>query len=189
MPETAEQYIARITGFVGDRDPWDLLDEAPRRLRSLVEGASPRELAYTPSPSRWSITQIAAHLADSEIVAAWRFRSVLERDGVGLQPFDQTVWASAFRYETAPPAESVALFETLRAATLRVLRTVDPARRGHAGVHAERGRESIDHLIRLYAGHDLNHLGQIERLLEEARRPSESQSVHVSSDVEGREGA
>jgi len=170
MAETAEQYIARITRFVGDQDPWSLLAGAPGRLRSLVDGASPRELTWTTSASRWSVTQIAAHLADSEIVAAWRIRSVLEHDGVGLQAYDQNVWASAFRYETVPPAESVAVFERLRAATLRVLHAVDPQRRAHAGMHAERGRESIDHLVHLYAGHDLNHLSQIERLLNEARQ-------------------
>lgn len=170
MPETAEQYIARITGFVGDQDPLSLLAKAPGRLRSLVSGATDNELAWTTSPDRWSIRQIAAHLADTEIVGAWRIRKVLEADGVGLQAYDQNIWASAFRYDTAPAAESVALFEALRGATLRVLRTVDPARRAHAGMHAERGRESIDHLIRLYAGHDLNHLAQIERLLDEARQ-------------------
>ncbi len=170
MAETAEQYIARITGFVGDQDPWSLLVKAPGRLRLLVTGATARELAWTPSPARWSTAQIAAHLADAEIVAAWRIRSVLARDEVSLQAFDQNVWASAFRYETAPPTESVAVFETLRAATLRVLGTVDRERLAHAGMHAERGRESITHLVRLYAGHDLNHLTQIERLLNEARQ-------------------
>ena len=68
-----------------------------------------------------------------------------------------------------PAADSVALFAALRQATLRLLRSVDPARHQHAGLHAERGRESIPHLMRLYAGHDLNHLAQIERLLAEAR--------------------
>jgi hypothetical protein len=32
-------------------------------------------------------------------------------------------------------------------------------------MHAERGEESIEHIARMYAGHDLNHLGQIERIL------------------------
>jgi hypothetical protein len=170
MPETVEQYIARMTGFVANRDPWAILTETPGRLRSLIEGATARELAWTTAPTRWSIAQIAAHLADAEIVGAWRIRSVLERDSVVLQSYDQDVWASAFHYETAPAAESVAVFEVLRRATLRVLRTVDPSRRRHAGMHSERGPEPIDHIMRMYAGHDLNHLGQIERLLTEARQ-------------------
>ena len=64
----------------------------------------------------------------------------------------------------------MAAFEALRGATVRLLGRVDPARLGNAGMHAERGRESIEHMIRLYAGHDLNHFRQIERLLEEAGR-------------------
>ena len=170
MVETVEQYIARLTGLVGDRDPGAVMAETPSRLRSLVSGATPAELTWTTAPTRWSITQIAAHLADAEIVGAWRFRSVLAQDGVALQAYDQDAWASAFRYETTDPSASVALFAALRTATVRLLRGVDRARLEHAGLHAERGRESVADLMRMFAGHDLNHLGQIERLLDEARR-------------------
>jgi len=170
MAETAQQYIARITGMVGDRDPWTVLAESPDRLRSLVGSATPAELSWTTSPARWSIGQIAAHLADAEIVGAWRIRSVLARDRVTLQAYDQNVWASAFRYEQVDAAESVAVFEALRRATLRLLRTADPARLAHVGQHDERGQESIAHIVRMCAGHDLNHLTQIERLLIEARQ-------------------
>lgn len=169
MTETVQQYIARITGYVGDRDPWVVLAETPDRLRSLVEGASSEALTWTPSPDRWSVTEIAAHLADAEIVGAWRIRSALAQDGVTLQAYDQNAWASAFRYRQTPVEESVALFGTLRTATLRLLRAVDPARQQHCGMHAERGREPVVHIMRMYAGHDLNHLSQIERLLDEAR--------------------
>jgi hypothetical protein len=33
------------------------------------------------------------------------------------------------------------------------------------GVHAERGEESVRHLMWLYAGHDLVHLAQARRIL------------------------
>jgi uncharacterized damage-inducible protein DinB len=122
-----------------------------------------------PRRTAGSVVQIAAHLADSEIVGAWRFRTVLAQDGVPLQAYDQNAWASAFGYEQAAVAESVTLFGALRRATVDLLRRVDPRRHEHAGMHAERGRESIQHLMRMYAGHDLNHLAQIERLLGEAR--------------------
>lgn len=169
MIETVEEYVARITGLVGQEDPWIVLGSTPDRLESLVEGASAGALQYTTSAERWSVTRIVAHLADSEIVGAWRFRSVLAQDGTALQGYDQNAWASAFNYMDTDPMESVALFGALRASTLRVLRAVDRARLEHAGMHEERGREAIPHLMRLYAGHDLNHLAQIERLLAEAR--------------------
>jgi len=170
MNETVQEYVARITGMLGDRDPLTVLTETPGRLRSLVTAATPDQLTWTSAPTRWSITQIVGHLADAEVVGAWRFRSVLAEDGVQIAAYDQNAWAAAFRYEQVPAAESLALFETLRAATLRVLRTVDPTRLQHTGVHRERGPESITRIAEMYAGHDLNHLAQIERLLAESRQ-------------------
>jgi hypothetical protein len=38
------------------------------------------------------------------------------------------------------------------------------------GMHEERGRESIAHIVRMLAGHDLNHLKQVEGIVKEKRR-------------------
>ena len=60
-------------------------------------------------------------------------------------------------------------------------------------MHAERGKETVRHLIRLYAGHDLNHLHQIERLAAQldANGPSPSRfqpaAVKPTSTVEAME--
>lgn len=162
--ETAEHYIARILGHVGSEDPWRVLETTAGRLRYLTAGRSRAELAQSPDPSRWSIVQILAHLADAEVVAGWRFRSILAWDGIPIQPFDQDQWAEAFKYADADPGESLDLFEVSRRANLSLLRRVNPARHAHAGLHAERGKETIAHLVRLYAGHDLNHTRQIESL-------------------------
>lgn len=169
MTETVAEYVERIMGLLGDEDPWIVMGSTPDRLEALVESATPGALQFTTAPDRWSVTRIVAHLADAEIVGAWRFRSVLAQDGAALQGYDQNAWASAFKYGDTDPAESVALFGALRAATLRVLRAADRQRLEHAGMHEERGRESVSQLMRLYAGHDLNHLAQIEKLLVEAK--------------------
>jgi len=169
MNETPQQYIARILDTLGGRDPLTVLTETPARLRSLVANATPDQLAWQPAPGKWSIAQILAHLADAEVTGAWRFRSVLAHDGGPLAAYDQNEWASAFRYEQVPTAESLALFEALRAGNLSLLKRVDRARYAHVGIHSERGPESITRLMEMYAGHDLNHLGQIERYLEESR--------------------
>ena len=168
MQETVEQYIARISGNVGDQDPRAILESTPARLRSLISGATPAQLTFTTSPTRWTITQIVAHLSDAEIVGAWRFRRVLEQNKVTLEAYDQGVWAASFGYTERPPLESVTLFEALRRSTLRTLDAADPGRLQHVGMHTERGPESIRQLMIMYAGHDINHLKQIEQLLKEA---------------------
>ena len=57
-------------------------------------------------------------------------------------------------------------FTAARNSLLSLLRRVDPERRLHHGLHAERGKETIGHLVQLYAGHDINHLKQIEGMLQ-----------------------
>jgi hypothetical protein len=169
MIETPQQYTARITGLVGEQDPWAIRAATPGRLRALVERATPAALDWTPAPERWSARQVAAHLADAELVGAWRFRTVLVQDGVTLQAYDQEAWAATFDYAHTPIDEALAVFTAVRGATLRLLRDVPVALPQRAGLHAERGREPVAHIMRMYAGHDLNHLAQIADLLDAAR--------------------
>lgn len=162
--ETARHYIDRILGNVGEHDPWQVLATTAGRLRGLIAGRTRAELSSSPDPSRWSVLQILAHLADAEVVAGWRLRSILGSDGVAIQAFDQDRWADAFRYADTDPMESLDLFDASRRANLSLLTRVDPALHANHGLHAERGKETITHLVRLYAGHDLNHLRQVEAL-------------------------
>src|SRR5262245_49356546 len=165
MTETPQQYTKRILSNVDDRDPWEVLTSTASRLRQLVAGRQAHDLERQPAPGRWSATQILAHLADAEVVLGWRLRNILATSGATLQPFDQDRWAAVFRYEQAPVDESLDLFEAGRRSNVRLFRMADPAMMENFGMHQERGRESVAHLVRLTAGHDVNHLRQVEGLL------------------------
>ena len=167
MAETPRQYIARILGCLGTREPLDVLGSTARTLATLVESRNVEDLRWTPSPTRWSAAAIVAHLADAEIVASYRIRMILASSGVAIQAFDQDVWASTFEYQAQHVPAALAVFTPLREAWLRLVANGGPDCLDRYGVHAERGRETIGHLLRLYAGHDLNHLQQIVRILEE----------------------
>ena len=160
-----QAYTERILSNLQGREPLTVLSSTPGRLRELTAGRTRQDLSRTADPSRWSVAQILAHLADAEIVGAWRFRSVLASNGVPLQAYDQNAWADTFHYADTDPFESLQLFEANRIGTLALLRRVDPALHSNHGLHAERGKETVEHLVRLYAGHDLNHVAQVERLL------------------------
>lgn len=165
MQETPQQYTARILTFVEGRDALEVLGSTARRLRTLVDTTDPARWEVRTSPDRWSAREILAHLADVEIVTGWRFRSILAADGVGVQAYDQNVWAEAFKYAQVERSEALATFTAARASLVSLLKRVDPARYEHHGLHEERGKETVPHLMRLIAGHDLNHLTQVERLV------------------------
>jgi hypothetical protein len=165
MQETAHQYIARILSNAEGRDPMGVIETTAERLHTLLNATEPSAWHRRAEPARWSAAEVLAHLADVEIVTGWRIRSILSHDGVSIQAFDQDAWADVFSYADVDPRESLATFTAVRRSLVSLLKRVDPARHAHHGMHAERGKETIEHLIRLYAGHDLNHLKQIEELV------------------------
>jgi uncharacterized damage-inducible protein DinB len=165
MPETAQEYIQRILGNLEGADPLKSQAAAPKKIARLIKGASPAKLRKRPAPGKWSVAEIIAHLADCEIVTGWRMRQILGAPGTPIQPFDQDAWAIALHYEKRDARKSLAQFQALREANLSLLKSLSPEQWDHFGMHAERGQESIRHLASLNAGHDINHIKQIERIL------------------------
>jgi uncharacterized damage-inducible protein DinB len=164
MQETPEQYIKRILGFVEGKDPLRVQRETPKKLQTLVKPLSKKQLTQRPEPGKWSVGEILAHLADAELVGGWRMRLILGNNGVSLQPFDQDVWAETFAYARRDPAASLETFRVLRESNLAMLKSVPKNLWENYGMHQERGKETISHIVHMFAGHDLNHLAQIEKI-------------------------
>src|SRR6185369_6682798 len=154
--ETVSEYKTRIFSYLNGEDPLLLQAKAPDILTSLVEGLSSEDLKRRPAPLKWSIREIVAHLADDELVGAYRIRLILSSPGTAIQAFDQDVWARTGRYSTADVKESLEMFRVLRHANLALVRALTPAEWNLYGIHAERGEESIRDIAMYYAGHDLN---------------------------------
>ena len=165
MKETPQEYVRRILGYVGTQDPLSIQRVTAKKLERLIKGASASRLRKRPAPGKWSIAEILAHLADTEIVASWRIRSILGSPGTPLQPFDQDTWVTAGHYDRREPRKSLELFRVLREVNLALYKTLTPEQWKYHGMHAERGVETVDHTVRLFAGHDLNHTRQVERIL------------------------
>ena len=102
---------------------------------------------------------------DSELVFGFRSRMILSEDRPALQGFDQDRWASLFRYGEVACESALAQLGALRDANLAVLRRLGPADLERVGMHSERGPESLGHLMKLMAAHDLVHRRQIDRIL------------------------
>jgi DinB superfamily len=164
MPETAPQYIQRILSYVEGQDAIKVQRATAPKLRKLTQGLTATQLKWLPEPGKRSIAEIVAHLADVEIVASWRMRSILGANGTPIQAFDQDAWASVFQYGKRDVKQSLEVFRVLRANNLAMLKALPRESWDHYGMHAERGKETIAHLARMFAGHDTNHILQVERI-------------------------
>ena len=170
MNETAQQYIQRITARVEGKQPLTVQAATPKRLARLIKGVPASRLRKRPSADTWSANEILAHLADAEIVIAFRMRLILGAPGVPIAAYDQDAWANSGHYNTRDPRKSLEQFSVLREANLALLESLTPGQWKHHGMHSERGKETIDHVVRMTAGHDLNHLQQLERICGASRR-------------------
>ncbi len=165
MNETVQQYTQRILGHSQGKDPLRLLGATPAKLAALIKGKNKKQLSRRPAPDKWSVGEIVAHLADTEIVTGWRLRQILSTNASPIQAYDQEAWAKAFNYARRDPRQSVEDFRVLRAGNLRLLKSVPRKSWENYGVHQERGNETAEYLVRLIAGHDVNHLQQVEKIL------------------------
>jgi len=79
-----------------------------------------------------------------------------------IQPFDQAKWAAT--YPGIAAGQALQVFNAVRGWNLRLIVSALPAAAGRPVTHPERGTMTFLTLVETMAGHDLNHLGQLQRL-------------------------
>jgi hypothetical protein len=165
MQETVQEYVQRIRAKLAGQNPLKVLPATAKRLAKFIRGKSPAKLRKRPAPDKWSPAEILAHLADVEIVQSWRIRSILGAPGTPIQAFDQDSWVVACHYDKRDPRKSLEQFRVLRETNLALLKTLTPEQWKHSGMHSERGEETIERIVGMLAGHDINHLEQVQTIL------------------------
>ncbi len=169
MKETPQQYAQRVVGYLAGKPPLRVQRSTLKKLALLTRRLNRKQLAKRPAPDKWSVAEILAHLADAELVIGWRLRMMLTSNGAPIQGYDQDLWASTFKYGRRDPKVSLEAFRVLRENNLTLLKTVPKNLLENYGMHSERGRETISHFNNLVAGHDLNHLQQVETIVKALR--------------------
>lgn len=147
---------------LGTREPRDVIETTTVELHRLAGRIGSARMITPPAPGKWSARDILCHLADTEIVFAFRFRQALAEDHHVIQPFDQDRWARMYREGDADVA--LATFEAVRNWNVALLRTIRAAQLAKRLTHPERGEMTFQVVIETMAGHDLNHLKQLEAI-------------------------
>jgi uncharacterized damage-inducible protein DinB len=162
--EEAARYIERLLGLLGDRDPFEVQNELVERLRELVAGLDESALRQPEAPGKWSILEVIGHLADTEVVYRYRMRMSVAQPGSAIPDYDQDLWAAGLRYNDGDLESALREIEALRAANLAWLKGLSEEEMGRAGIHQERGSESVRQIVALLGAHDLVHRNQIQRI-------------------------
>ena len=149
---------------LGDKDPILVMATTPDRLRKAVKGLTEKQLEKQPLPGKWSIKEIVAHLADSEVILGSRYRLVAAHDRPVLVGYDQDAFVLMLGVANTTTADLLDDFALARAVNLGLLDRLPTESLVRVGLHSERGEESILQMLEMYAGHDLHNLRQVETL-------------------------
>lgn len=163
-PEETQAYVEALDDLLGDQDPLAVMESTPAFLESQFLDLDPVLATMPEATDKWSMAQIAQHLADSELVLGFRMRLALAQERPVLTGYDQEAWAQRLRYDEVAVGDALGQFRALRTANLGLIRRTPEADLERVGVHQERGEESVRRMLQLYAAHDLLHRRQLERV-------------------------
>jgi hypothetical protein len=139
-------------------------------LATVLTGAAGEEVDFVTAPGKWSIRQILAHVADSELVGAFRMRAVIAEDNPTLTAFDQDAWTARLDYAKRKPTQSLETFRRLRAENYELLKELPESAFERAGMHTESGRRTLRSLLDGYIDHAESHARQLQAIRGEYKK-------------------
>jgi len=146
-------------------------ERSPREIATAVSGLPDKTLLYKPSPYKWSILEMLAHLVDMETLYAYRMRQMIADKDPQIAPIDQDEWARNLGYTEESAPELLALYGLNRHHNLQLLRRLKAADLEKGAFHPEHKRKvTVAEIVGMMAKHGPNHLEQIERLKREAAK-------------------
>ena len=146
--------------YLGDKSPSEVIAATGGKLKALVDSISDEQANRAPAPGKWSIREILCHLADCEVVFAYRIRQTLAEPHHLVQPFDQDDWAKP--YSAYNTQAALATFVAVRDWNVALVLSLPAETFNNPMTHPERGTMTLQTVIETMGGHDINHLRQIE---------------------------
>lgn len=165
LPAHYRVILRCAASMISDRLPClDLLDATPAILRGLMSEISEEDARWKPSPDRFSIAEVLAHLSHAE-GNCYRLRvdRFLNEERPELEPDDAQMWTELYR--EADPEDSFDHFEEQRETNVEVLRSLSGTAGDRVAIHKTAGPITLNHMLHEWALHDLGHVGQIAELV------------------------
>lgn len=144
-----------------------VLGRTPATLRALLDGLPQPWLAAHEGEGTFGPVEVVGHLIHAE-QTDWmpRIQLILASGETrAFEPFDRFGFREALHGR--PLSALLGAFESLRQANLARLRdlALTPAHLALRGRHPELGAVTLGQLLATWAVHDLNHVGQVVRVM------------------------
>jgi len=151
------------------KDTFERFTEGPTFVNEVIAGIAPAGL-NRPGTEGWSIRDVLIHLADTEMVRAIRFRTILAEDEPTLAVMDEEQWKRRLHYLWRSPEAAISLFQQLRYTNAELLAQCDRQSWQRTATHPELGTVTLSDLLRRGVDHVDEHVAQVHELRSPASR-------------------
>lgn len=142
---------------------FERFSEGPTFLNEAIAGIDPAEL-NRPGREGWSVRDIIIHLADTELLRAVRFRTILTEDEPTIPVIDEGQWKRRLHYLWRSPEAAISLFQQLRYTNAELLAECGRPAWQRTATHPELGTITLADLLQRGADHVDEHVAQVHEL-------------------------
>jgi hypothetical protein len=161
-PDEYTAYHGGYISLVPDGDVRHYLRLQLNETIAMLSGVDDARAVRAYGPGKWTLKEVVLHMSDAERVFSYRLLRIARGDATPLPGFEQDEWVPNSGANARPLANLLLEFATVRAATLQLVDSLEPAawaRRGTAAGHATSARA----IAYICAGHERHH----QRILRE----------------------
>lgn len=137
----------------------------PAQLREKVRGLTVEQLTTPYNKGEWTIAQNVHHLADTHMVCIRRFKLILTSPEFHFTSYDVNAIAEYPDAKDADIEYSLKILDGLQARWAILLENLNDDEWAKIG-YSPRGDLSIEDITRIYSQHGLNHLVQIQDVID-----------------------
>jgi uncharacterized damage-inducible protein DinB len=139
----------------------DAIDRLPRALSATLHGLSDKQLDTPVGEGKWTIRQIAHHIADANMNACTRMKLIVTEEKPILKPYNQDQWAILTDCKNGPIESTLLLLQGLHERWVLFLRSLPETSWTREGIHLENGKVTLFDVLKLYSRHGESHMQQI----------------------------
>ncbi len=155
-----EEYAPGYSGYVGQVGAENVLEALERNgaeTAALARGLPNEKGDYRYAEGKWSVKELIGHIIDGERIFAYRVLRIARGDTTPLPGFEQDPYVANGNFAARTLADLADEFETVRYATLSLLKSLDETAWSRRGVASE-NTVSVRALIYILAGHEIHHV-------------------------------
>ena len=160
-PDEYVPYFGTYVNKVPDGDVLEILEAQRAETQRLLRGLTPEQAMHRYAPGKWSIKQVAGHVADAERVFGYRALRFARGDETPLASFDENKWMPFSNFDGRPMSDLADELDLVRRGTLALFRSFDAVMIERSGVASGNG-VSVRALAYIIAGHERHHVGILQ---------------------------